>query len=128
MAQLVGEVQVQECNTCEKEYGPWVECVVVSDSLGLNQSCANCHYGSSGGRCTLRQAANPRSVKKAVQDAFEADGFAQSTIQTTPTPTQHISKKRRIAPTNLSPTPQSRGGNSATSKFTALKRSVMSLY
>lgn len=59
MAQLVGEAQDPECDHCEDGSGPWDTCVKVADSLGLNSSCANCHYGSMGTRCSLRTYTGP---------------------------------------------------------------------
>jgi hypothetical protein len=52
LGQLTGQVQVPMCTHCVGGSGPWTECVVVAGFfLG---SCANCHYGSEGHRCSLR--------------------------------------------------------------------------
>jgi hypothetical protein len=52
LAQCVGAVQTAPCKSCLKGQGPWKGCVLVSGFLV--GSCANCHYGGEGGRCSLR--------------------------------------------------------------------------
>ena len=54
VAQSVGAPAPSPCGLCAKSGGPWTSCVVVAGFL--RGSCANCHYGSSGVKCTLRQA------------------------------------------------------------------------
>lgn len=52
LAQSVGRLSAAPCGHCEKEKGPWDQCVVVDGFLV--GSCANCHYGGEGTRCSLR--------------------------------------------------------------------------
>jgi hypothetical protein len=52
VAQCVGAVQIVLCKSCRKEKGPWKGCVAVDGFLV--GSCANCHYGGEGGRCSFR--------------------------------------------------------------------------
>ena len=52
LAQCVGAVQTVPCKSCLKDQGPWKGCVLVSGFLV--GSCANCHYGGEGGRCSFR--------------------------------------------------------------------------
>lgn len=58
------------------------------------------------------------SVNNAIQNAYQSDPFAQATISASPATPARPAKRRRIAPENLSPTPQSQGGTSAYRKFT----------
>jgi hypothetical protein len=51
-AQVAGEVNEFPCRHCDRGNGPFTECVSVYGFL--NGSCANCHYNSSGRRCSLR--------------------------------------------------------------------------
>jgi hypothetical protein len=50
--QATGQVRVPGCTHCVGGSGVWTECVVVAGFFG--GSCANCHYGSEGGRCSFR--------------------------------------------------------------------------
>src|SRR5271157_5298405 len=52
LAQCVGAVSAALCKSCRKGLGPWTQCCVVADFLC--SSCANCHYGGEGRRCSLR--------------------------------------------------------------------------
>lgn len=52
LAQCCGVVSAAPCAHCAKGSGPWTDCVVVAGLLG--GSCANCHFGGSGARCSLR--------------------------------------------------------------------------
>jgi hypothetical protein len=52
LAQCVGAVSATPCKSCSKGLGPWKQCCVVVDFL--RGSCANCHYGGEGKRCSLR--------------------------------------------------------------------------
>jgi hypothetical protein len=51
-AQLVGKVNPTPCSSCKKNDGPFTLCVSVEGFL--KDSCANCHFNSSGARCSLR--------------------------------------------------------------------------
>jgi hypothetical protein len=53
LAQSVGAPAPSPCGLCAKSGGPWTSCVVAAGFL--RGSCANCHYGGSGVKCTLRQ-------------------------------------------------------------------------
>jgi hypothetical protein len=50
--QATGQVRVARCTHCAGGSGVWTECVVVAGFFG--GSCANCHYGSEGARCSFR--------------------------------------------------------------------------
>jgi hypothetical protein len=52
LVQCVGVLQATPCKSCSKGLGPWKQCCVVADFL--RGSCANCHYGGEGKRCSLR--------------------------------------------------------------------------
>ena len=52
LAQVVGTAPSSECSSCAREAGPFTTCQVVEGEL--RGSCANCHYGSEGSRCSLR--------------------------------------------------------------------------
>ena len=52
LAQATGVVSAAPCGHCARGVGPWTECVVVAQLFG--GSCANCHYGGEGVRCSLR--------------------------------------------------------------------------
>jgi Protein of unknown function (DUF3716) len=52
LAQCVGVVSPTPCGHCAKDDGPWDQCVSVPGFLV--GSCANCHYGGEGTRCSLR--------------------------------------------------------------------------
>jgi hypothetical protein len=52
LAQCVGAVQIAPCKSCLKGQGPWNGCVAVAGFLV--GSCANCHYGGEGRRCSFR--------------------------------------------------------------------------
>ena len=47
-----GLVAEAPCKHCDGGHGPFEECVVLPDRLG--GSCCNCHYNSSGVRCSFR--------------------------------------------------------------------------
>lgn len=54
MAQNAGTEHVTDaCLHCAGGSGVWTECVTVSGLL--TGSCANCHYGSEGARCSFRK-------------------------------------------------------------------------
>lgn len=50
--QATGQVRAPRCAHCARGSGCWTECVVVAGFFG--GSCANCHYGSEGARCSFR--------------------------------------------------------------------------
>jgi hypothetical protein len=52
LAQCVGVASATPCKSCKKGTGPWVGCVAVAGFL--RGSCANCHFGGLGSRCSLR--------------------------------------------------------------------------
>ena len=52
LAQTRGAPPPTPCASCARGAGPFTTCVVVAERLG--GSCANCHYGSEGTRCSLR--------------------------------------------------------------------------
>ena len=54
LGQIVGQFAPAPCRHCAGGYGPWTLCVVVPGHFG--GSCANCHYGSLGTRCSLRKS------------------------------------------------------------------------
>ena len=53
LGQVTGQVQVPGCGHCMAGSGQWPECVTVAGHFG--DSCANCHYGSEGARCSFRK-------------------------------------------------------------------------
>lgn len=53
IGQMVGQVQPLGCTHCVGGSGTWTQCVVVPGFFG--GSCANCHYGSEGSRCSFRK-------------------------------------------------------------------------
>jgi hypothetical protein len=53
LAQSVGAPAPSPCGLYLKNGGPWTSYVVAAGFL--RGSCANCHYGGSGVKCTLRQ-------------------------------------------------------------------------
>jgi hypothetical protein len=54
LAQERGEVAQRGCSHCRKKKpsGPFESCVFVEGEL--KWSCANCHYGGNGVRCSFR--------------------------------------------------------------------------
>ena len=52
LAQSRGTIAPQACASCVRGGGPFTECVLVAGQL--RGSCANCHYGSEGARCSFR--------------------------------------------------------------------------
>jgi hypothetical protein len=52
LTQCVGAVSPTPCKSCSKGLGPWKQCCVAAGFL--RGSCANCHYGGEGKRCSLR--------------------------------------------------------------------------
>lgn len=52
LSQARGVVAAQPCTSCARGGGPFTECVVLAGQL--LGSCANCHYGSEGARCSFR--------------------------------------------------------------------------
>jgi hypothetical protein len=52
LAQAVGAVAPRACRRCARSNGPWTLCVVATGYL--SDSCANCHYGSTGHKCSFR--------------------------------------------------------------------------
>jgi hypothetical protein len=53
LGQTVGQVNAVQCGHCQAGSGLWTECVSVAGFF--SGSCANCHYGSEGARCSLRK-------------------------------------------------------------------------
>jgi hypothetical protein len=53
LGQFTGQVHASGCTHCAGGSGVWTVCVVVAGFFG--GSCANCHYGSEGARCSLRK-------------------------------------------------------------------------
>jgi hypothetical protein len=53
LGQFTGQVHASGCTHCAGGAGVWTVCVVVAGFFG--GSCANCHYGSEGARCSLRK-------------------------------------------------------------------------
>lgn len=51
--QLTGQVNAVPCQHCARGFGVWTQCVSVAGFF--RGSCANCHYGSEGARCSLRE-------------------------------------------------------------------------
>jgi hypothetical protein len=49
-----GAVATPPCAPCARGIGPFTVCVIV-DGL-FRHSCANCHYGGNGTRCSFRQS------------------------------------------------------------------------
>ncbi|AEO67547.1 uncharacterized protein THITE_2116441 [Thermothielavioides terrestris NRRL 8126] len=41
-----------ECNYCNKNQGPFMNCIVSRDNTG-NGACAACHYNSGSNRCSF---------------------------------------------------------------------------
>ena len=54
LAQASGNIVPSACGLCAKRKGPWKDCVVATGYLG--GSCANCHYGAGGTKCSLRSS------------------------------------------------------------------------
>jgi hypothetical protein len=52
LGQSRGLVAEAPCQHCVGGHGPFTECVVLPGRMG--GSCCNCHYNSSGVRCSLR--------------------------------------------------------------------------
>ena len=54
LAQMVGTEYVADpCNHCASGSGVFTQCVTVNGLFAA--SCANCHYGSEGARCSFRK-------------------------------------------------------------------------
>ncbi|KAH8725820.1 hypothetical protein GQ44DRAFT_771775 [Phaeosphaeriaceae sp. PMI808] len=64
MLQAVGENQKPPCKSCTNEAGPFTVCVSIPGVC--KNTCANCHYGSEGTRCTLREAYGENGIKKEI--------------------------------------------------------------
>jgi hypothetical protein len=52
LGQIVGQARNFQCAHCTRGSGVWTVCVVVPGFF--HGSCANCHYGSEGARCSFR--------------------------------------------------------------------------
>lgn len=63
LAQFTGQVHASGCTHCAGGSGVWSACVVAPGFFG--GSCANCHYGSEGSRCSLRRAPQPNVLPAA---------------------------------------------------------------
>jgi hypothetical protein len=53
LGQFTGQLNSPGCTHCTGGHGVWGACVSVPGFFG--SSCANCHYGSEGRRCSLRK-------------------------------------------------------------------------
>ena len=53
LGQVTGQVQALGCRHCVSGFGQWTLCVTVAGHFG--GSCANCHYGDKGRRCSFRK-------------------------------------------------------------------------
>lgn len=54
-----GRLSEAECDHCKNSYGPFTSCVVFPGHI--HGSCANCHYGSSSSRCSIRKGISIRN-------------------------------------------------------------------
>lgn len=162
LGQITGELQSQTCTHCagtapstKKPCGPWKDCVVVSGYFG--RSCANCHYNNEGIRCSFRTYTvyfscnryiclqyghvGGRPTKAQVNAAIEAaeavDPNAPPSLPPVPVFTSTRARRRRtsrrVAPTNVSPTPLSgparaRRGAAATPATAAVEGTCTALY
>ncbi|KAJ8066340.1 hypothetical protein OCU04_005414 [Sclerotinia nivalis] len=52
LATQVGTLQNPACHRCNRNTGPFTDCVVVQGRL--KEACSNCYYGGSGSKCSLR--------------------------------------------------------------------------
>jgi Protein of unknown function (DUF3716) len=57
LAQVRGTEEPEPCMSCIRRGGPFAQCVTVNG--WMRGSCANCHYGSEGPRCSLRPDFDP---------------------------------------------------------------------
>lgn len=53
LAQAVGEKAAEECTACGRGNGKFSGCVIVPTVQSSMRSCANCHWGRQGIRCSL---------------------------------------------------------------------------
>lgn len=126
LVQSTGQVQLVPCAHCGRGYGPWSGCVAAAGFL--TGSCANCHYGSEGSRCSLRTYSaprhmssliltdrqGPRATAASVAAAVAAAGLPPVLPPAPPTTPASASRPvRRMAPTPVIPARPSGGGAAA---------------
>ncbi|RQM04656.1 hypothetical protein DH86_00004355, partial [Scytalidium sp. 3C] len=110
IAQMRGVENVGDmvCRHCKAGHGPWAACVSVNGLFA--GSCCNCHYNSSGARCSIRQLiANVQAAKTAaavpapvIPGMAPANNFGGSL--STPSPVTRASRRsRRITVTPVGP-------------------------
>ncbi|CZT06984.1 uncharacterized protein RAG0_12555 [Rhynchosporium agropyri] len=103
LLQMVGVLQDPPCYHCATGYGRYTECVALLKYF--DGTCASCHYGSEGKRCTIRPDANSDveivaerkpSGKRAVQrkKLKLASSPAASASSPTPTKTKGYGKRK----------------------------------
>ena len=66
-----GRLSGAECDHCKNSYGPFTCCVVFPGYI--HESCANCHYGSTSSRCSIRKDIS-------IRNSFD---FIMTELQTT---------------------------------------------
>ncbi|RFU23656.1 hypothetical protein B7463_g12682, partial [Scytalidium lignicola] len=99
------------CRHCQNGYGPWIACVTVNGLFG--GSCCNCHYNSSGARCSIRQLlTNVQAAQTAttvpaltISGIAPLNNFGNTMAAPAPAPTAAHGPggPRRVAPTWIGP-------------------------
>ncbi|KAI2464459.1 hypothetical protein F4781DRAFT_412881 [Annulohypoxylon bovei var. microspora] len=99
-AAIVGTILPPEhaCKSCKAKQGPFRNCIVVPGYL--NGSCAGCHYGNSGSRCSHRPDGSKRVRVAGVSTSVPLSSLpvtktekAQPTINVTPKAIEDIKAK-----------------------------------
>lgn len=113
LGQYTGQVNAAACTHCAGGAGSWTECVSVPGFFG--GSCASCHYGSEGSRCSLRTYL--RSVNNPLLTiAGAAVPAAAVAVPAGPSWTPINTPSRRVAPVRRTTNQVAPGSSS--SKFT----------
>ncbi|PGH31761.1 hypothetical protein GX50_05427 [[Emmonsia] crescens] len=98
LVQCRGDIAQTDCEYCMSGNGPFPHCVTLQGYL--NGACANCHYYSTGSRCSFRQnqTAPGTEIKKVVShDARRKSGAGS------PPPTSSRKRKRPTVATPVAP-------------------------
>src|SRR5579871_5472142 len=92
-----GDVANPPCISCSKGSGPFPVCVTVTDAL--RGSCASCHYGGEGSRCSFRKSRKLPNICRrhvlTVIEVIEDNDSEEESDESTVIPLKHIPKSNK---------------------------------
>ncbi|OAX85490.1 hypothetical protein ACJ72_00122 [Emergomyces africanus] len=99
LVQCRGEIALTGCEYCMNGSGPFPHCVTLQGYL--NGACANCHYYSTGSRCSFRQ--NQTTPGTEIKKMVSGDTRRKSGTGSPPPPASSRKRKRPTTETLVDP-------------------------